>query len=106
WLTRIVTLRHPLAEALRHHLASILGEFEFIQRRLVRGASELVINYRKSPLVAEYRGSLWGALKHQDGGPGLAGYLDFVAAPHPGDRAPDVPLDPPVGLGPTRLFEV
>jgi hypothetical protein len=106
WLTRIVTLRHPIAEALRNHLASILGEFEFIRRRIVRGASELVINYRHSPLVAEDRGSLWRALTHQDGGPGLSGFLDFGAAPRPGDRAPDVPLDPPGGLGPTRFFEV
>ncbi len=106
WLTRAVTLRSHVGEAVRNHLASVLSEFEFVQRRVTQGLSELRVGHRGSPIVAEDRGSLVRSLWPAGHGPGLGAYLDFGAAPHPGDRVPDVPLHPPSGGGPGRLFEV
>jgi 2-polyprenyl-6-methoxyphenol hydroxylase-like FAD-dependent oxidoreductase len=106
WLTRVVTLRSPVGEAIRNHLAATLSEFEFVQRRATQGLSELRVGYRGSPIVAEDRASLVRSLWPAGHGPGLGAYLDFGAAPHPGDRVPDVPLHPASGGGPSRLFEV
>jgi 2-polyprenyl-6-methoxyphenol hydroxylase-like FAD-dependent oxidoreductase len=105
WLTRAVTLRSHVGEAVRNHLAATLSEFEFVQKRVTQGLSELRVGYRGSPIVAEDRASLVRSLWPSGHGPGLGAYLDFGAAPHPGDRVPDVPLHPHEG-GPGRLFEV
>jgi len=97
--TRIVTLRNPVARSIRNHLASLLGEFDFVGRRLSRDVSELGIAYPESPIVAEDR-------------PGLLSRpvdaVDFFRhGPRPGDRVPDVALDPPPGSdGPRRLHEI
>jgi 2-polyprenyl-6-methoxyphenol hydroxylase-like FAD-dependent oxidoreductase len=99
--TRAVTLRNPIAEHLRNHLASFVSEFDFVRRRLSRGVSELGVSYRKSPIVAEDRSPLVQALR-----PGLADYLDFGAAPQPGDRTPDVLFETPDESAPRRLFDL
>ena len=67
------------------------------------------MNYRKSPIAAEDRSPLLQALRpghHAADAPGLADYLDFGAAPHPGDRVPDVLFETPGEPGPKRLFDV
>jgi hypothetical protein len=102
WLTRVVTLRSPVAESIRNHIVSVLTEFDFVQKRLSRAASELGIGYRGSPIVAEDRAPLLSVLQR----PGLGRFLDFGAAPHPGDRVPDVLLATPGAPGPSRLFQV
>jgi hypothetical protein len=107
--TRVVTLRNPFAELRRNHLVTFLMEFGLVQRRLSRGISELGVNYRTSPIATEDRSPLVQALRpgHRGGDrPGLADYLDFGAAPHPGDRAPDVLFETPGDPGPRRLFDV
>ena len=107
--TRAFTLRGPIAEKVRNRLASLLTDLGFVQRRLSRGLSELAVNYRKSPIVAEDRGPLAHALwpgHHAAESPGLGDYLDFGAAPHPGDRAPDVLFETPGDAAPKRLFDV
>ena len=97
--TRVVTLRNPVAKAVRNHLAGLLGEFDFVARRLSRTISELGIEYHSSPIVAEDRGGTFRS--------GLAETFDFRAGPHPGDRVPDVFLEPPPNIeGPHRLFDV
>ena len=108
WTTRVVTLRNPVLESVRNRLAAVLGEFDFVRRRLSRGLSELGVNYRRSPIVAEDRASMLHALTHRGGGPGVAAALDFGSGPHLGDRAPDVVLTPPesASIGPKRLYEV
>ncbi len=97
--TRIVALRNPVARAVRDRLASLVGEFDFVARRLSKVLSELDVEYRRSPIVLE-----------DAGGPLRVGVADahaFHAGPRPGDRVPDVPLEPPDGTdGPLRLFEV
>jgi 2-polyprenyl-6-methoxyphenol hydroxylase-like FAD-dependent oxidoreductase len=90
-VTRAVTVRSPLLESLRDRLASFLSEFDFVRQRVAVGISELGVNYRRSPIVAE-------------DGPGA---IDLHAFPGPraGDRVPDVALDPVANDGMTRLFD-
>jgi 2-polyprenyl-6-methoxyphenol hydroxylase-like FAD-dependent oxidoreductase len=102
--TRAVTLRHPVGIGARNALASLLGQLDFVRRRLRRALSELDIGYRDSPIVAEDRSSVLGAVLPVGNGPGLAAYLDFGAAPHAGDRAPDVAFADDSD-GPERLFD-
>jgi hypothetical protein len=98
-ITRVVTLRSPIAKGLRDHLAGILGEFDFVSRKMSRNLSELGVEYHASPIVAEDRGGIFRT--------GVADTLDFRGSLHPGDRIPDVLLEPPQDVeGPTRLFEV
>jgi FAD binding domain len=82
-LTRAIALRHPVAVSIRNAVVSFLAHFDFVQRRIAHTMSELDINYRRSPLVADDHGS----------------------GPRPGDRAPDVPCGAPDGRV-QRLFEV
>ncbi len=99
-MTRMVTLRGEVPRHVRDHVIGLVGELGFVRRRAAHQLSELGINYRSSPIVAEDRAGLWSALGHADW-PALRGALDFGAAPHPGDRAPDVEL---TGT-PSRLFD-
>jgi 2-polyprenyl-6-methoxyphenol hydroxylase-like FAD-dependent oxidoreductase len=89
--TRAITVRNPLLESLRNRLASFLSEFDFVRQRISVGISELGINYRRSPIVAE-------------DGPGAVG-LHAFPGPRAGDRVPDVALDPAANEGTARLFD-
>jgi hypothetical protein len=87
-ITRVITLRNPIACALRGRLVAGILSLGFVRRRLTRILSELGVNYRGSPIVAEdcADSASWAGL-------------------HPGDRVPDVDLTP-TSNGPRRLFEV
>jgi 2-polyprenyl-6-methoxyphenol hydroxylase-like FAD-dependent oxidoreductase len=98
-LTRVITLRNPVAKSVRDHLAGLLGEFDFVARKLSKNVSELGVEYHQSPIVSEDRAG--GSLS------GMADAFDFRSGPHPGDRVPDVLLEPPPDTeGPLRLFEL
>ena len=71
--TLMATLRNPVAQFLRNHVAGVLASFGFVQDRLRNAVSELSVNYRHGPLSAED----W------HGGAG---------GPAAGDRLPDAPL--------------
>jgi 2-polyprenyl-6-methoxyphenol hydroxylase-like FAD-dependent oxidoreductase len=105
-LTRMVTLRDPLARDLRDVFLSLVTEIGFARRRLSLGASELAIAYRDSPIVAEDREGLLRALRPVAAGSGMRGYLSFAAAPRAGDRAPNVAFTAPGANGAERLFDV
>ncbi len=83
--TTIVTLRNPIAQAIRNHLASIVTSFQFVQDKIRHQWWEISINYRHSPLVAE------------DG-------VSFGDALRAGDRMPDVQLAGVAGCESSRLF--
>jgi 2-polyprenyl-6-methoxyphenol hydroxylase-like FAD-dependent oxidoreductase len=82
-LTTVATLRNPVAQFLRNHLAPVMSSFGFVQDRIKNALCELSINYRHGPLSAE--DWPWSA-----GG---------AAA---GDRLPDAPLS--AGGRRTSLF--
>lgn len=48
--TTLATLRSPIAQWLRNHIAPILGSFQAVQERIRDNWFELSINYRHSPL--------------------------------------------------------
>ena len=85
--TAMTTLRSPLAQWLRNHVAPIIGSFEFAKDKIRDEWFELSINYRHGPLSAEK----W---------PWTAGGL---AA---GDRMCDAPLTSVVNGFSTTLFKV
>jgi 2-polyprenyl-6-methoxyphenol hydroxylase-like FAD-dependent oxidoreductase len=93
--TRVVTLRHPLAQSVRNHLASFLTSLEAVQKRVGERASELAVNYRKSPIVGEARPHVGRATVDRRVGesPTVLDWMAFGSAPHAGDRAPDVCID-------------
>jgi hypothetical protein len=87
--TRMVTLRHPLAQQLRNHLMSHLSQHEVIRQRMRNEASELAIHYPNSPLNVQH----WPkAFFGQKG----------VAA---GDRMPDSLLEDASGQA-LRLYDL
>jgi 2-polyprenyl-6-methoxyphenol hydroxylase-like FAD-dependent oxidoreductase len=83
-LTTMATLRNPVAQFARNHIAPIVTSFGFVQDKIKNQMTELSINYEGGPLSAEK----W---------PWLAGGLKA------GDRMPDVPLTDATG-SPTTLF--
>jgi 2-polyprenyl-6-methoxyphenol hydroxylase-like FAD-dependent oxidoreductase len=98
--TRVVTLRNPVGQAVRNHVASYLTSLDVVRQRLARSVGELSVHYRGSPLVDEDRTSLLDAELLRDAHNELPSVLDwreFSSAPHPGDRAPDVAFPTPGG---------
>jgi len=107
--TRVVTLRNPVGQALRNQLAGFLSSLEVVQHRLTRAVSGLVVNYRRSPIVAEYRAGLLDTVMGDAAAaetPRVSDWRDFGAAPAAGDHAPDGPVFPPGGDASARLFEL
>jgi 2-polyprenyl-6-methoxyphenol hydroxylase-like FAD-dependent oxidoreductase len=93
-MTRMMELRNPIAAHIRNRLASALSSLEVFQSLARRNMSELAVNYRDSPIVAEYREGVFGTFAALGGGP------------HAGDRAPDADgLLLPDGSK-ARLFEL
>jgi 2-polyprenyl-6-methoxyphenol hydroxylase-like FAD-dependent oxidoreductase len=90
-LTRLLTLRNPVAESLRNGALSLLLGPRPVWHRLATGLAELDVAYRDSPLVAE----AWDGL--------LPGFLR--PGPAAGDRAPDGWLQVAATGEPRRLFE-
>jgi hypothetical protein len=87
-------LRNPVAASVRNRLASALSSLEIFQSLVRRDISEISVNYRQSPIVAEYHESLFDTIAAFGGGP------------RAGDRAPDadglfLPDD-----STTRLFDL
>ncbi|HEX4413276.1 MAG TPA: FAD-dependent monooxygenase [Lacipirellulaceae bacterium] len=84
-VTLSATLRNPIAQYLRNHIAPIVSSFGFVQDRLKNMLCELAINYRHGPLTAES----WPR------------HLTGLAA---GDRLPDAPLTSLAAAKTTTLF--
>jgi 2-polyprenyl-6-methoxyphenol hydroxylase-like FAD-dependent oxidoreductase len=78
----------PPSRELRRHLAMFLGSQAVIQERLRRAVAELSINYRHSPIVGRHQ-----VAPSRGESADLEAYHHFNAAPHAGDRPPDVQLE-------------
>jgi len=105
--TKVVTLRNPIAQALRNQLAGFLSSLEVVQHRLTRAISGLVLNYRRSPIVAEHRAGLLDVVAGGSASaetPGVHDWRDFGAAPAAGERAPDAAASLAGSGAPVRLF--
>ena len=94
--SRVVLWRNPVAEAVRDRIASILTSFDAVQDRIRMAASELGIQYRRSPIVRD------------DAAAGLGGVLSgwLHAGPRAGDRAPDATVLRVADRSPVRLYEL
>jgi hypothetical protein len=89
-------LRHPIATAVRNRLMSFIGSLG-IGARAPQGLSMLDIGYPDSPVVAQDRPSILNTQVLTDPSredPSLRDWVDFGTGPGPGERAPDVRLDP------------
>jgi 2-polyprenyl-6-methoxyphenol hydroxylase-like FAD-dependent oxidoreductase len=80
--TTIATLRNPIAQSLRNHVAPILTSFQFIRDKVRRNWSEISINYRHGPLCSQQWPSMTGGLAAGDrlGDAPLASALDGHAS--------------------------
>jgi 2-polyprenyl-6-methoxyphenol hydroxylase-like FAD-dependent oxidoreductase len=85
-LTTVATLRNPVAQFMRNHIAPIVTSFGFVQDKIRDMMCELSINYHGSPLVKDD----WPL---RGGG---------IAA---GERLPDAPLTSIDGSASTLLVE-
>jgi hypothetical protein len=53
WMTTVATVRNPLAQYLRNHIAPVLTSFGPIRDKIKNALCELSINYRHGPLSAQ-----------------------------------------------------
>lgn len=90
-MTRVATLRNPVAQSLRNHLVPLIASLEFVQARFKATLTELAVDYPASPLNGEHRG------------PGAHAWL-LGGGVLPGARAVDAPLVEPATGAPTTLF--
>jgi 2-polyprenyl-6-methoxyphenol hydroxylase-like FAD-dependent oxidoreductase len=100
-VTRGVLLRNPLIGQMRRAVASLVAEFNPIQKRIIETLSELNLNYRNSPIVQEDPALL---LSLHTKRPSLKNWFAFENAPKAGDRAPDVYIQTVDGT--RRLFDL
>jgi 2-polyprenyl-6-methoxyphenol hydroxylase-like FAD-dependent oxidoreductase len=91
-MIRIGTIRNPVVATIRDRLYPAVSEIPALARRLTERISELDINYRKSPIVAEHHEGMFGS--------------PWFGGPHPGDRAPDASPLKVTGVGTTSLFDI
>ncbi len=92
-LTQVLTLDNVGAQHVRNFIMPLVGHVHAVTRQIAAQDSEIVVNYRHSPIVGEFRDGRFGPQR-------------FAGGPHPGDRAPDVrPLVLPDGRG-VRFFDV
>lgn len=93
-MTRVNVMRSPIGQELRNRLAPILAGQEVVQNRVRGFISELAINYRKSPIVAERRRTLISAMVGSASAeePNLGDWFEFGCGPSAGDRACDAHL--------------
>lgn len=64
--TGVATIRSPVAQVLRNHIAPILGSFQFVQDKIKDDWFELSINYRHSALSTEDWPTLTGGMAAGD----------------------------------------
>ncbi len=94
-MMRVLSLRHPIATALRRQVLGFVAELGMVQSRLVRAMSQTLVAYPQSPIVGQHQSSIWKAELGTERGerPGLADWLRFGDGPGPGERVPDLVLD-------------
>ncbi len=90
--TRVATLRHPVARAVRDSVAGFLSSLEPVQQRIRENVAELSVAYTKSPIVAEHRVALASSrIGSAEGAetPTVSAWRHWSSGPRAGHRAPD-----------------
>lgn len=108
FITKVNTLKNPLAKHLRDKLAPILSAQEVIQNRIRGQISEQTLNYRRSSIVGEDFPNVMqsvAASAQVGSGPNMHEYIDFKKGPPAGERAPDGYILENGSGDPVRLFE-
>lgn len=93
--TRAAALDGPIPQTLRNVMIGVLSSFDSVRNKIRDNASQLDIEYRDSPIVAESASSLLATVltsSPDDEVPDVADWTDFSRAPRAGDRAPDAPV--------------
>jgi 2-polyprenyl-6-methoxyphenol hydroxylase-like FAD-dependent oxidoreductase len=109
FMTKVNTMRNPIAQKLRNFLAPALASQELVQQRMRNDVSELAISYRKSPIVAQNLAKLVHASTSghaRPDEPHVGDWFAFERGPHAGDRAPDCHLERQETQEPMRLHEL
>jgi 2-polyprenyl-6-methoxyphenol hydroxylase-like FAD-dependent oxidoreductase len=65
-VTTIATLRNPVAQYLRNHIAAVVASFGFVQDKIANALCELNINYRQGPLSTDNWRGHSGTIKAGD----------------------------------------
>jgi len=68
-MTRVLELRNPVAAGIRNRLAVILSGSDMFRSLGARNMAEMEVNYRESPVVAEYHEGLFASIASFGGGP-------------------------------------
>ena len=105
---RFMTLRSPIAQALRNQAISFLFNSGMLVNRIFRGLGGMTIDYSASPIVGDHHSSLWqaelgGARDHER--PHVSDWYRFSKGPGAGERVPDIEL-PVAHDGATTLFDL
>ena len=85
-LTQLATLRNPILQFVRNHVALLAGKLTAVQQRAVADLTELAVHYPESPLNGDDAGQSWDGTLHC------------------GDRVPDANLLDWPARQPTRLL--
>jgi len=91
-MSRVNFIRAPLAREIRNRLAPLLINQQGIRNRIESFITEIGINYRNSPVVAEASSDLLLAAlptPKYDDDPHLGQWFQFSHGPKAGDRAPE-----------------
>ena len=90
-------LENSLLIEARNRLAGFVTSFGFVQQRAARMMSMLDIAYTSSPICGEARGNLLKTnvlCSTENENPSIPTWTAFSSGPQPGQRAPDVSVDP------------
>ena len=94
---RFLSLRSPLATALRDQAVAFLMSSGLVGDRVFQRVGQLGVGYAGSPAVGEHQVSVWSGdvalARHRDRElPALSDWVDFGRGLGAGDRVPDVDL--------------
>ncbi|MGE9295045.1 MAG: FAD-dependent monooxygenase [Puniceicoccales bacterium] len=95
-MTRVVTMKNPVATAIRDAVAPFIASFGVVQHKVAESLEEVDVNYRKSPIVGEYLGT---------DAPN-ATRAPFLNGPRAGERAPDATVTDIREGRPATLFSL
>jgi 2-polyprenyl-6-methoxyphenol hydroxylase-like FAD-dependent oxidoreductase len=92
---RMMTLRSPLAQALRNQAISFVVNSGIFQERAFESIGQLTVAYAASPIVGEHHSSIWTTeigLKRTNERPRPGDWYNFGKGPGPGERVSNLDM--------------